>query len=133
MKKTKGGLKEKKFYTTCEAGDMLFVSHSTVIEWIKAGRIKATKTLGGHRRIPRDELHSFIRRNRMEFAGTKQARILVTDDDETIRAGLKETLESRGFEVYAAADGFEAGIMGFVTLDAQSNQNRPSCARGAFE
>ncbi len=38
-------------------------------------------------------------------------RILIVDDDEAIRAGLKETLEASGFRIDTASDGFEAGLL----------------------
>lgn len=38
-------------------------------------------------------------------------RILVVDDDVSIRAGLKEALEAKGFNIDVASDGFEAGVM----------------------
>lgn len=38
--------------TTNEMGKLLGVTSSTVIVWIKAGKIKCNRTLGGHRRIP---------------------------------------------------------------------------------
>ena len=41
----------------------------------------------------------------------RAARILVVDDDESIRVGLKEMLEEKGFEVTVASDGVEAGLM----------------------
>lgn len=38
-------------------------------------------------------------------------RILVVDDDVSIRVGLKEALEAKGFNIDVASDGFEAGVM----------------------
>ena len=110
MKSTKTHTK-KDFYTTYEAGNLLFVSHSTVIDWINSGKLKATKTLGGHRRIPRSELEGFVRKNNMSTNDRKKKRILIVDDDKTIRIGLKEILHDRGFIVETAGDGFEAGVL----------------------
>jgi len=111
-------IKPKLFYTTYEAGDVLYVSHSTVIEWIRTGKLKAIKTLGGHRRIPKEELDDFIRRNKMILEENKKARVLIVDDDKAIRTGLKELLQNRGFDVDCADDGFEAGVLAI--------QNEPS-------
>ncbi len=101
----------KNFYTTYEAGDLLFVSHSTIIDWIENGKLKAVKTLGGHRRIPTRELETFIKRNRLKYNKKRQHRILIVDDDEAIRVGLKEILIAKGFKVETASDGFEAGVL----------------------
>ncbi len=101
----------KKFYTTYEAGDLLFVSHSTIIDWVESGRLKATKTLGGHRRILKSELDTFIQRNKLRKMETQTLRILIVDDDKSIRTGLTELLESKGYKVDTAASGFEAGVL----------------------
>ena len=54
---------ERRYFTTHEAGQLLGVSLPTVINWIKAGRLSAHRTPGGHRRIERDTLVAFIRRH----------------------------------------------------------------------
>lgn len=38
-------------------------------------------------------------------------RILIVDDDESVRVGLKELLEANGFKTDTAKDGFEAGVL----------------------
>ena len=40
----------------------------------------------------------------------RPTRVLVVDDDESIRLGLREILEEKGFKVDVASDGFEAGL-----------------------
>lgn len=42
----------KSYLTTSQAAKKLFVSPDTVLKWVKAGKIKAHRTLGGHFRIP---------------------------------------------------------------------------------
>ena len=37
------------------------VSSKTIINWVEAGHIKAYKTVGGHRRIQRADLETFMR------------------------------------------------------------------------
>jgi len=49
-------LKDKDFLTTSEAARLLSVSPDTVLKWVRAGKIKSRRTLGGHFRIPRNEL-----------------------------------------------------------------------------
>ncbi|MFA5059300.1 MAG: response regulator [Candidatus Omnitrophota bacterium] len=116
-------LPPKEFYTTYEAGSRLFVSHSTVIDWIESGKLKAVKTLGGHRRIPREELERFMARHKMVSEQKKKPAILIVDDDQSIREGLKEILQKEGFKTYAASEGFEAGVSaiqyepGLIILD----------------
>ena len=45
-------MKNKDFLTTSEAARLLSVSPDTVLKWVKAGKIKSRRTLGGHFRIP---------------------------------------------------------------------------------
>jgi excisionase family DNA binding protein len=48
--------KDKDFLTTTEAAKLLSVSPDTVLKWVKAGKVKSHRTLGGHFRIPVSEL-----------------------------------------------------------------------------
>lgn len=49
-------LKNKEYLTTSEAARLLKVSPDTVLKWVKAGKVKSYRTLGGHFRIPVSEL-----------------------------------------------------------------------------
>ena len=55
---------EKKYYTTHEVANLVGVTSTTIIKWIKDGKIFAYKTLGGHRRIGRSDIdklmHEFV-------------------------------------------------------------------------
>ena len=51
--------------TTHEAAKLLYVTPTTVIQWIKDGKMKVIRTVGGHRRIPIEELNKFIVENNM--------------------------------------------------------------------
>lgn len=55
-------------YTTHEAAQLLGVSLPTIVNWIKAGRIDAHRTPGGHRRIVVDELRRFAQANGFPLA-----------------------------------------------------------------
>ncbi len=46
----------KQFLTTTQAARELSVSPDTVLKWVKAGKLSASRTLGGHYRIRRDAL-----------------------------------------------------------------------------
>ena len=103
------------FYTTHEAARMLGVSLPTVVNWIKARRIKAHRTPGGHRRIAREELALFMTRHGMplpeELAGAAPARpkALVLGDHGPMREGLARQLAQGGYAVEQASTGFAAG------------------------
>lgn len=102
--------------TVYQASKYCSVSPKTVCNWIDEGHIKAFRTVGGHRRIRRDDLEAFLRRMGMPSLGEvieeQRKKILVIDDDklivETIVRSLEE--EPHDYEIISAADGFEAGL-----------------------
>lgn len=49
-------LRELKLFTPKEVADLFEVDPKTVTRWAKAGKIKAMRTLGGHRRYREDEV-----------------------------------------------------------------------------
>lgn len=50
-------LKKKEYLTTSQAARLLKVTPDTVLKWVKAGKVKSYRTLGGHFRIPISELN----------------------------------------------------------------------------
>jgi excisionase family DNA binding protein len=48
--------RSKDLLTTTEAAKLLSVSPDTVLKWVRAGKVKSRRTLGGHFRIPVSEL-----------------------------------------------------------------------------
>ena len=103
------------FYTTIEAAQVLGVSLPTVVNWIKARRLKAHRTPGGHRRIGREDLAAFIIRHGMpvpeELSGAAPARrkALVLGEGGPVREGLARQLAAGGYAVEQASPGFAAG------------------------
>ncbi|MGC4000834.1 MAG: excisionase family DNA-binding protein [Anaeromyxobacter sp.] len=103
------------FYTTFEAAKILGVSLPTVVNWIKARRIKAHRTPGGHRRISREDLATFMHRQGMpvppELTGAAPARhkVLVVGEPGPAREGTARQLASSGFAVEQSSPGFAAG------------------------
>jgi len=103
------------FYTTHEASRLLGVSLPTVVNWIKARRIKAHRTPGGHRRISREDLAAFMVRHGMplpeELSGAAPARrkALVLGEAGPMREGLARQLAQGGYAVEQASFGFAAG------------------------
>lgn len=53
----------KEYFTTHDIAIMLNVTRVTVRNWIIKGRLEATTTPGGHRRISRKELIRFMEKN----------------------------------------------------------------------
>jgi excisionase family DNA binding protein len=103
---------EKKQYTITQAAEICAVARSTMWRWVKSGRIRAAATFGKHHRISRDDLLKFMEQNKMNpclRSSTAKNRILIVDDDLSIREMLGQALIDRGYEVEYAADGFDAG------------------------
>ncbi len=92
------------------------VSPKTIINWVDAGHIKAYRTIGGHRRIKKDDLESFMKNQGIPIPEKEEIRnhkkILVVDDDLIIVESIVQALEEDeyNYEVISAADGFEAGL-----------------------
>ncbi len=87
------------FYTTFEISQICGVNPTTVQNWIKAKKLKAFQTPGGHRRVRREDLVAFMREFRMPLpeglAGNPPLAMIV-DDEEVILDMLEQVLESGG-------------------------------------
>jgi excisionase family DNA binding protein len=92
----------RRFYTTFEAAHVLGVSLPTVVNWIKARRLKAHRTPGGHRRIAREELAAFMSRHGMPLPGE------LADAVDARRKAL--AVGEAGLVVQPSRPGFEAGL-----------------------
>lgn len=104
----------KDTYSTHDVAKICCVTPTTVIRWIEDGLIPAFKTVGGHRRVRREDLEKVCRERNIPFnvpTGTEVGRILVIDDEpvvlELVRDVVKEL--SHKFEVEVAKDAFDAG------------------------
>jgi len=109
-------MRDKSVFTTFEAAKLCHVSPLSIINWVNAGRLPAFRTPGGHRRIRKEDLVRFMRDNGIPLpeelrSGSGRPKILVVDDEASIREVLSEhlTTRSKPYEVMTAADGFEAG------------------------
>lgn len=55
----------KKYLTTSQAATICNVTRFTIRNWINSGRLKSSKTAGGHRRICQDDLTNFMESNQI--------------------------------------------------------------------
>ena len=106
--KTDKTLGEREF-TTEEIAQMCGVSRPAVVEWIGRGLLPARLTEGGHRRVARAALATFLSQQGYKLpAEVARAKpLVVVIDDETIwRATLESHLVS-GYEVRTYPQGAE--------------------------
>src|SRR5512138_3275830 len=103
-----GGGQMARFYTTFEAARLLGVSLPTVVNWIKARRLKAHRTPGGHRRIAEEDLASFMLRHGMPVP-PELRKALVIGAAGPAREGAVRLLASSGYAAEQASPGFAAG------------------------
>ena len=105
----------RRFYTTFDAARLLGVSLPTVVNWIKARRIKAHRTPGGHRRIAAEDLAAFMLRHGMPVPGElsgaapERRKALVVAEPGPGREGAVRQLSSAGYAAEQASPGFAAG------------------------
>lgn len=106
----------KNVFSSFQAADYCNSSDSSIKRYINSGKLKAYKTPGGHYRILKNDLLSFMKESNIpipEKMETVRRKILVVDDDEQIREGTAKYLRinSNNYDVVTAEDGFEAGFM----------------------
>ncbi|MBU2430839.1 MAG: response regulator [Proteobacteria bacterium] len=99
--------------TVTAAAKRCKVTRATIWRWIRSGVLNAGVTAGGHYRILRKDLHALIESKEMTSCtrtGRAPHKVLIVDDDPSVRKLLIVAFRKNGFEVDSAADGFEAGI-----------------------
>jgi excisionase family DNA binding protein len=113
--------REKRFLTTGEIARYCTVSHLTVTNWIRAGKLLASRTPGGHNRIRRENLLRFLIEynfpvpQELVRAGKQ---ILIVDDEPALVEIMAQALQEAGYQVSIAFDGYEAGLkMGTLQPD----------------
>ncbi len=95
--------------STGDVARLLHVTTVGVLRWIRAGKLKAYRVPGGHYRVARDEFRKFLADNGIPVTfDAPRRRILVVDDEESIREALQLALEARGYDVVLAKGGREA-------------------------
>jgi len=111
---SRGRAPVKDTYSTHDVAKICCVTPTTVIRWIEDGLIPAFKTVGGHRRVRREDLERVCRERNIPFTvpvPIEAGRILVIDDEPEAHATIHEALQSlpRAFEIEVARDAFDAG------------------------
>jgi excisionase family DNA binding protein len=99
-----------------EAARHCHVSPPTLKEWIRARRLRAFRTPGGHHRIRLDDFQAFLRAHDIPpyapHGAGEEARVLLVDDQIAVLEPLHAylTMSPGKFKIETALDGHEALI-----------------------
>ena len=99
--------------TIPQAAEHCSVTRMTMWRWVKSGLLRASVTPGGHHRVLREDLESFLIQSGMSPLAGKhfpRNKVLVVDDDLFTRKALQQLLISCQYETEIAGSGFEAGV-----------------------
>ncbi|HYL79260.1 MAG TPA: response regulator [Candidatus Acidoferrum sp.] len=96
--------------STGEVARLLHVTPVAVLLWIRAGKLKAARVPRGRHRIDRADFRKFLTDNRLPVTldAPPPRRVLVVDDEPSVREALGAALQAKGYAVVLARDGREA-------------------------
>ena len=109
-------MQRRAFFTTFEISQICGVNPTTVQNWVKGKKLKAFQTPGGHRRVRREDLVSFLKKFDMPIPAELKPLpplVLIVDDETDILDMLEELVKSgdKQVDVARAAGGVEALLM----------------------
>jgi molybdopterin-binding protein len=91
--------------TVRTAADRLGVGYSTLKRWIHTGRVRTTRTQGGHHRVSESEIERLLARQQPEA----RRRVRTPDPDESL-GGLSARNRLYGFIEEVRVDGLLAQV-----------------------
>ena len=91
--------------TVRTAADRLGVGYSTLKRWVHAGRVRTTRTQGGHHRVSESEIERLLARQQPEA----RRRVRTPDPDESL-GGLSARNRLYGFIEEVRVDGLLAQV-----------------------
>ncbi|MFT5757167.1 MAG: excisionase family DNA binding protein [Alteromonadaceae bacterium] len=101
----------KKYLSPKKVAQMLMVSTESIRLWADKGVIKATTTVGGHRRFKIDDVNDFAKENNIDLYQDQDSplKILIVDDEKSYADMLKERLavELKDVQIKISLDGFD--------------------------
>ncbi len=106
----------KAFYTTGEIARLLDMSPATIFRAIEKGQLKSSTTPGGHNRISREDLETFLKTNNISLrvldSRARRMRVLIVEDNPAELRMFKRALQSvTDLEIMTTPSGYEAGFL----------------------
>lgn len=103
-------MSHEKPLSTGDVARLLHVTPVAVLFWIRAGKLKASRVPGGRYRIARADFRKFLTDNQLPVTldAPPPRRVLVVDDEATVREAFEAALRAKGYEVVLASDAREA-------------------------
>ncbi|MBU0679767.1 MAG: response regulator [Verrucomicrobia bacterium] len=102
--------------TASQVGEMLGVSVGTVHRWTSSGILKASRTIGGHRRYSREAVERTMKEYDLGPPGShEQKKVVVVADNDDVRRMCVTALGDAAFIVIEAKSGEEA--LGLIAKD----------------
>ncbi len=98
-------------YTTHDIAEFCDVYPSSVLDWIKAGKLITQRTQGGHHRVTREEVIALLERLHVPLPAELVARprVFIVEDDAEQAKLLARAFSRRGaYEVETCGDGLTA-------------------------
>ena len=102
--------------TTSEVAAYCQVTNDGVVKWIKAKKLRAYSTPGGHYRIRKSDFREFLERFGMpvdpDFFSEERKKILVLNDEQAVLEAITRALggDAGGFSILTAKDGYDVGL-----------------------
>lgn len=103
--------------TTGQVAAHCQVTHKSVNNWIRDGKLHAYMTPGRHHRIRVRDLREFLAKSGLppldddgQPAPSGSGRVLVVDDEPLVVGTVSQMLRRWGYEVGMAMNGFSAGL-----------------------
>ncbi|MDO9107087.1 MAG: response regulator [Methylovulum sp.] len=104
-------MKTHEWIGTKEAAKLLNVSQRTIQKWVDDGKIMSSKTLGGHRRIKRDDLFTLLTQDHPAAVGnaTRPLVVVLVEDDGFTRRLCELSFQafSTPYRLHMASSGYE--------------------------
>jgi molybdopterin-binding protein len=97
-----------RMFTVRAAAERLGVGYSTVKRWVHSGRVRTTRTEGGHHRVSEAEIDRLLAREQPETRRSPRPDADVDADDAL--AGLSARNRLRGFVEEVRVDGLLAQV-----------------------